>query len=115
MVTLMTGSGSDCGMDGSGKIHITVDGMNHEHCETPNFNNPGNDFEAGGIDIYTGDALGECMTTDFTKGLFQFTVQHSGSDGWCFAEAVVEMRDGTVVDCMANVFLDNSEQFVCPA
>ena len=42
-------------------------------------------------------------------------MHHRGGDGWCLGEATVELRDGTVVSCTANIFLDDAEEFVCGA
>ena len=44
-----------------------------------------------------------------------YAVHHRGDDGWCLGEATVELRDGTVVTCTANIFLDDTEEFVCGA
>jgi len=114
-VSLKTGTGDDCSMDLFGGAFVTIDGMKHEHCQTPELDHSGDDFEEGQTDTYVGEALGECAEIDFTNGIFQFTVHHSGSDGWCFEEGEVELRDGTVVPCIANTFLDDGNEFVCPS
>jgi len=62
-----------------------------------------------------GEQIGACLEADFANGIFQYTVEHRGLDGWCFATALLELRDGTQVACEANEFLDGSSHFVCPA
>merc|ERR1711915_430111 len=52
-LTVSTGSGKDCGMD-SGGIYLMVDGVNHEHCDSGKLDNPGDDLQPGGTDVYTG-------------------------------------------------------------
>merc|ERR1712189_52355 len=76
-LSMTTGTGSDCGMNNGG-IFLSLDGMTHEHCETPILNNPGDDFRPGYTDVYSGDYLGQCGNTDFPNGVFQFTVHHEG-------------------------------------
>ena len=47
-VTMVTGVGSGCDLDGnSNGMYIEVSGRNHEHCATKMLDSPGDDFEQG--------------------------------------------------------------------
>lgn len=72
---------------------ISITGPNGESCKTGGLDNPGNDFEKGETNVFTG--LGaQCHATQFKNGLTRASVEHSGSDGWCFLNLVIELDNG---------------------
>ena len=63
--------------------------------------------------MYQGDQLGACLSTDFPDGIFEFRVHHHGSDGWCMHSVSLEFRDGGIVECLADVVLDDEQVYIC--
>merc|ERR1719312_2346754 len=113
-VSLHTGNwDKSCDMDENGAAWIVVIGNDHTRCQTPHLNNPGDDYEKGHTDVYTGSLLGNCLNTDFSEGVFQFEVHHSGTDGWCLDWATLEMRTGHTMTCYPNAFLDDNDYATC--
>merc|ERR1719244_1654375 len=84
-------------------IYLTMDGMNHERCQTKPLDTPKDDYMVGATDVFDGALLGDCGTTDFSNGLFQFEVVFSGGgDYWCAEFVVLVFNDGTTLDCEIN-------------
>ena len=69
---------------------------------------------SGQTDEYTGEILGSCRTTEFSDGLFQFVMHHHGFDGWCMHSVSLTFNTGEVLDCVADVELDNDQGYRCP-
>merc|ERR1712131_204974 len=70
-------------------------------CVTPSLDGPGDDFESGHVDSYTGAQLGECNEFDAGTKLteWEMVIIHSGSDGWAGEYVEVKLDDGTLVQC----------------
>ena len=63
--------------------------------------------------MYQGDQLGACLSTDFSEGIFDFRVHHHGNDQWCMHSVSLEFRDGGIVECLADVVLDDEQVQIC--
>eukprot|EP00090_Calanus_glacialis_P017213 TRINITY_DN26872_c0_g1_i1.p1 TRINITY_DN26872_c0_g1~~TRINITY_DN26872_c0_g1_i1.p1 ORF type:complete len:148 (+),score=16.18 TRINITY_DN26872_c0_g1_i1:46-489(+) len=114
-ITTVTGSGGDCGMLlAFGWITVELIGNNKETCSTHTLDNSGDDMNPGQTDEYTGEILGSCRTTEFSDGLFQFVMHHHGFDGWCMHSVSLTFNTGEVLDCVADVELDNDQGYRCP-
>ena len=63
--------------------------------------------------MYSGDILGSCKTTKFPADLFEFVVQHHGFDGWCMHSVSLEFTNGDIIECVADVELDDDQNHHC--
>merc|ERR1711994_1160180 len=94
-------SGGGCDMiDADAFIYLTLDGNNHERCNTNKFTHPTGNFYFGAPDAFQGDILGNCGSTNFPSGLFQFEIIHHGAGGdyiYCPEYIILIFNDGTML------------------
>ena len=63
--------------------------------------------------MYTGSNLGDCTTTGFSDGVFEFRVQHVGDDAWCMHSVTLELAYGEAVQCIPGIWLDDNDDYFC--
>jgi len=106
-----------CEMDGANSfIYLTLDGNNHERCNTNKFTHPPGDFTLGALDAFQGDILGNCGSTQFPSGLFQFEIIHHGESNdvkYCPEYIILIFNDGTMLECQVNVPMNYDDSFRC--
>merc|ERR1719244_77011 len=106
-------SSCDYGETSSRYIYLTMDGMNHERCQTKPLDTPKDDYMAGATDVFDGALLGDCGTADFSSGLFQFEGVYSGGENWCAEFVVLVFNDGTTLDCEINQRFTDKISYRC--
>merc|ERR1719341_2775926 len=111
-LSLVTGTGDYCDMD-SGAIRVEISGNGHRYCSTGHLDLPGDDWERGDTNVFTGTYLGDCNNAWFPEGIHSFDVRHEGSDGWCFQSGTVKLDDGRSYTCSPNVILDDNSHWQC--
>merc|ERR1711872_1144640 len=102
-------------------IYLTLDGNNHERCNTGKFTHPPGFFTPGALDAFHEDILGDCGSTNFPNGLFQFEIIHHGTSGagtaadeiYCPEYIILIFNDGTMLECQVNVHMNSDDSFRC--
>ena len=67
--------------------------------------------------MFQGNVLGACQSMDYPDGIFEFRVNHFGSDGWCMDSVILEFTGGLIFGCHpgmnAGYGLDNEQTYTC--
>ena len=102
------------GMEGSESyFYLTLDGKNHEWCKTNHFTHPPGDFSPGALDVFDGAVLGNCISTKFPSGLFEYEIHFNNNEHYGPEYVILLFTDGTQLECEVKTDLFNVESFRC--
>merc|ERR1711872_276144 len=114
MIKTSADMASSCAMSRTDSyFYLTLDGKNHERCKTKHFTHPPGDFSLGALDTFDGDVLGDCISTKFPSGLFEYEIHTNLHEGFCPEYVILLFTDGTQLECEVKTDLYYVESFRC--
>lgn len=110
-IVTYTASFHDAGTDD--KLYANICRQNGACCKTNILDGPGDDFQVGATNVFTGKTLGSCENWSWT-GVTEAMMGIHGTDGWV-GRFDIHLANGKVVKCTNRYMVDNDkcESYTC--